>query len=359
MQTMAYPLQPRAPFHFGVRGVGVEATALTARSDTLFSALCITLRELYGAVELTGFLDQFPTKENPDRDPPLLLSAGLPYAGDIRFYPRPLLPVPGLEDDPAEQKHQKKVTFVSETIFRAWVGGGDVLQHYDRSEDGNLLHGKRVWVTADERAALSKSDHFLDQDTGRVRMWTVGDVPRVTVDRVSSSSSVYQAGQVRFAPGAGLYLLVVWRDDVWRDRFRELLQVLGDAGIGGERSSGYGLFTPQEPRSVDLPDVEADHWVTLSSCWPLPGQEGILGPDAAYRLENQRGWMGSPDGRNLRRKSVRMLEPGSVLRALPDQAVCGGLADVTPKIFKTHTVWRYGLALPVGYGQAMGGEGNG
>ena len=357
MQAMAYPLRPRAPFHFGVRGVGVEATALMARSDSLFSALCITLRELYGKAELTRFLGQFPTRDNPARDPPLLLSAGLPYAGEVRFLPRPLLPVPGLESAPTEQKYQKKIAFVSETIFRAWVGGGDVLQYYERR---NLLHGGQVWVTADERAALSGFDDFLDEDTGRVRMWVVGDVPRVTVDRVSSSSSVYQAGQVRFAPGAGLYLLVGWRDDEWRDRFRELLQVLGDAGIGGERSSGYGLFTPLKPQPVTLPDADGTaRWVTLSSCWPLPGQEGILEPGAAYRLENRRGWMDSPDGRNLRRKSVHMLEPGSVLCTLPEQTVYGGLADVTPKVFKAHTVWRYGLALPVGYEQAMGGEGDG
>jgi len=354
MQTMVYPLRPRAPFHFGVRGVGVEATALTARSDTLFSALCITLRELCDHAELERFVSQFPTRKDPNRDPPLLLSAGLPYAGDLRFYPRPLLPVPGLEDDPAEQKHQKKITLVSETIFRAWVSGGDVLQHYDRPDRRNLLHGERVWVTADERVVLT--DRFLDEDTGQVRMWAVGDVPRVTVDRVSSGSSVYQAGRVRFAPGAGLYLLVVWRGDGWRDRFWDVLQVLGDAGIGGERSSGYGLFTPLEPQPVDLPDLGgADRWVTLSSCWPLPGQEGILGPGAAYRLENRRGWMDSPEGRNLRRKSVHMLEPGSVLRALTGQAVYGGLANVTPKIFDAHKVWRYGLALPVGYDRAQRG----
>ncbi|RLC91542.1 MAG: type III-A CRISPR-associated RAMP protein Csm4 [Chloroflexi bacterium] len=355
MQAMAYPLRPRAPFHFGVRGVGVEATALTARSDTLFSALCLTLRELYGRDGLEGFLEQFPTAQEPNRDPPLLLSAGLPYAGKVRFFPRPFLPVPGLEDDPTEQKHQKKITLISETVFRAWVGGGDVLQYYERR---NLLHSGQVWVTADERAALA--DRFLDENTGWVRMWTVGDVPRVTVDRVSSSSSVYQAGQVRFAPGAGLYLLVVWRDDGWRDRFWELLQVLGDAGVGGERSSGYGLFTPLKPQPVALPDADGTgRWVTLSSCWPLPGQEGILGPGTAYRLENRRGWMDSPEGRNLRRKSVHMLEPGSVLRTLPGQTTYGGLADVKPDIFTAHPVWRYGLALPVGYGQAMGEQGNG
>ena len=69
--------------------------------------------------------------------------------------------------------------------------------------------------------------------------------------------------------------------------------------------------------------------------------------------------MDSPDGRNLRRKSARMLEPGSVLRKLPAQSIYGGLANVKPDIFTTHPVWRYGLALPVGYSRAMGGESDG
>jgi CRISPR type III-A-associated RAMP protein Csm4 len=274
------------------------------------------------------------------------------------LYPRPLLPVPGLEDDPAEQKHQKKIAFVSETIFRAWVTGGNVWQHYDRPERRNLLHGGRVWVTAEERTALAA--RFLDEDTGQVRMWDVGDVSRVAVDRISSASSVYQAGQVRFAPGAGLYLLVVWRDDGWRDRFWDILQVLGDAGVGGERSSGYGLFKPLNPQPVDVPDVAgADRWVTLSSFWPLPSQKGILGPGSAYQLENRRGWMDSPEGRNLRRKGVHLLEPGSVLRTMPGQVVYGGMANVTPDIFDAHSVWRYGLALPVRYDRAWGGKDDG
>lgn len=355
MQLMAYPLRPRAPFHFGVRGVGVEATALTARSDTVFSALCITIRELGDLAELERFLQQFPTRQEPNRDPPLLLSAGLPYADSVRFYPRPLLPVPGLEGDPAEQKAQKKITFVSETIFKDWVTGADLLPHYTRA---NLLHGGTVWVTADERTELA--DQFFDPETAKVKMWTVDDVPRVTVDRATSASAVYQAGQVRFAPGAGLFILVLWHDDGWRDRFWDVLLALGDAGLGGERSSGYGLFTPLETQSLDLPDViGATRWVTLASYWPMPGQEEVLKPGAAYDLGLRRGWMGSPDGRNLRRKGVHLLEPGSVLRTVPECAVYGGLADVTPEVFNAHTVWRYGLALPVGYQRAEGGKENG
>ena len=50
-----FKLAPRTAFHFGQRGVGVEGTQVFCHADTLFSALCLTLRELEpdGNVALT------------------------------------------------------------------------------------------------------------------------------------------------------------------------------------------------------------------------------------------------------------------------------------------------------------------
>jgi len=44
-RLVAYRLIPRSPFHFGERGIGLEETSILLHSDTLFSALCMTLRE--------------------------------------------------------------------------------------------------------------------------------------------------------------------------------------------------------------------------------------------------------------------------------------------------------------------------
>ncbi|HFD40282.1 MAG TPA: hypothetical protein ENJ31_10625, partial [Anaerolineae bacterium] len=226
MDATAYHLRARAPFHFGLRGVGLEATADYGPSDTLFAALCNALRQQFGLATLDAFLAGYDEEE-----PPLTLSSAFPYAparreeaGEawqppdpfdpaqaIRFFPRPLEPPPGLDDEPGERKKLKKIAWLSEGIFRAWVDGQDLKPHY---ADGNLIQGNRLWLTAEEQAKVSG---WRDPETDTPRLWATGDAPRVTVDRQTSASAVYQAGRVWFPPGGGLWLLMRWRAD-WQER---------------------------------------------------------------------------------------------------------------------------------------------
>ena len=385
MDVTTYHLQAQAAFRFGTRGVGLEATATYAPSDTLFSALCDTLRQQYGLGTLREFLAGYPSP-----DPPLTLSSAFPYvpvrrADDltdrqpshvldpgaaIRFFPRPLALPPGLDDDPEDRKRLKRIAWVSEGIFRAWVQGDATLAESwprEAEREGrtvkypNLLQAQTVWVTAAERELVAG---WRDEESDAIRLWAVGDVPRVTVDRRSSTSAVYQAGQVWFQPGGGLWLLMRWRED-WRERGEVALQVLGHAGVGGERSAGHGQFKLHGPHHLaPLPDPEpGGRFVTLSLYHPTERElDQVLDAEGvSYRLQVRRGWMASPDagtdrdgqvfqGRALRRKAVRMFDQGSILRWPPGAAVLGDLADVTPDVFaETHPVWRYGLAYPVGY----------
>ena len=81
--------------------------------------------------------------------------------------------------------------------------------------DENLLHGGELWVTAAEWQALAA---FGQGRGGGIRLWEEETVPRVTVDRVTSKSAVFQAGRVRYrrvstAQGeqrSGLWVLVDW-----------------------------------------------------------------------------------------------------------------------------------------------------
>ena len=47
-----YRLRFRSPLRVGERGVGLEVTRPYVPADTLFSAICSTWRELYGADSL-------------------------------------------------------------------------------------------------------------------------------------------------------------------------------------------------------------------------------------------------------------------------------------------------------------------
>lgn len=371
MDAMAYHLEARAPFHFGLRGVGIEATAVHGPSDTFFSAVCHAIRQQFHLAALQEFLAGYSS------DPPLVLSSAFPYVlvrreediddwkppdpfdpdQAIRFFPRPLEPPPGVPDVPKERKTIKKITWMSEGIFRAWVGGESLKQHYAPE---HLVQGGRVWLTASEKERVAG---WRDEETDAIRLWAVGDVPRVTVDRRASTSAVYQAGRVWFPPAAGLWLLMRWRE-AWQQRGELALQVLGDAGVGGERSAGHGLFCPHGPHILrGLPDpTPGERFLTLSLYYPTEAElTDVLGGDGInYRFQVRRGWMASPDeshdaegnlvrGRALRRKAVRMFAEGSILRWPDGRKVLGALANVTPDAFNAHPVYRYGYTYAIGY----------
>ncbi|MBC8263672.1 MAG: hypothetical protein H8E47_06070, partial [Anaerolineales bacterium] len=239
-----FKLAPRTAFHFGQRGVGVEGAQVFCHADTLFSALCLTLRELApdGNTVLTGLLEQFPRQGHPMgeglRPSPFRLTSAFPYAGEVLFFPKPL--VLGNLGSAARQEHGKtlkEVEFVSQGIFTAWLNNEALDGYLEKGE--NFLHGGDLWVKPDEREAL---EVFRDEDTGKVQLWKSDPVPRVTVDRVTSKSAVYQAGRVR-------YRRVKLEDGELRAGLWVLVELLGDEHpafipprIGGERG-GAGWLT--------------------------------------------------------------------------------------------------------------------
>ncbi|MCK6579487.1 MAG: hypothetical protein L6Q98_15445 [Anaerolineae bacterium] len=345
MDLQCLHLEPARAFHFGQRGVGVEASTDFAPSDTIFSALCSTLRIADSAAALTRLLDRFAQGA-----PPFLISCGFPYVlcrGEpLRFYPTPLSWAQHPRGD-----DRRKARWMSESILLGEIG---VTGRADR----RYVEDIEALVTPAELDALRQDYAELARRSGGgLPLWTVDDVPRVAVDRVTSASAVYRAGCLTFTPGGGIWVGVAPLDTQWvQGTLPALLDLLGEQGLGGERSSGYGAFSHR--RALDtplmLPDIHpGDRFMTLSYYAPdlSAGERAAFAPDCAYAVEMRRGWMSSPDNDRLRRKAVRMLRFGSVLRAFDGRALYGRLVDVAPDEFKTqpnrHPVWRCGLALPI------------
>jgi len=348
-EWVAYLLEARSPFHFGERGVGLEGASTVLHSDTLFSALCLALREL--GEDLDSLLRRFPRVDKgenlSDGEAPFLLSSAFPFARGVYLFPKPMVWLGELEDAPFESRKEiRDVEFVSKPLFEAMLTGQSV-RGFLKSE--LLLQDGSVWVTPGEAEALGS---LADPYAG-IRLWAEETVPRVTVDRATNRSEVYSVGRVRFAEGGGLFFLAEYRDREVRPMVEKALRALGDVGIGGERSSGHGQFHLEvalAPAALKLPGPEESNaFVTLSLYWPTRQEvgAGVL-EGASYRLLQRRGWVSSPDGMNLRRWGVRMLTEGSRTHAQP----LGALADVKPVETDPvpnvpHDVWRYGLAFAV------------
>lgn len=322
---VTYHLNFRSPLHLGRRGVGLEETEISIPADTLFSAICQTWRTFYGEESLTNFLAQYETGE------PFLLTSAFPFAGDVRFFPKPLDLNVNADDD---RKKLKTVRYLSEKRFRQIVNDKSAaFDADDLIKEKNLINNGQLWLHDDDKCPST--------------VWSIDKRPRVTLDRQSSASEIWHLGGVKFNRSCGLWLDAKFETEETQRQIETILRVLGDTGIGGERSAGYGLFDlhaqPAEPESAR----KTDRFVTLSPVCPRNAEQlGTLiqGDDVAYTLEERSGWIGSPEGNGLRRQQVWMFTEGSVLGG--NGAAVGRLVDLKPDSCP-HPVWRYAYAWPI------------
>ena len=325
MSLYSVSLTPRGAFHLGERGIGYEETSELVHADTLFGALCSVWALLLGQDAVAK--DLLP--DGPDWEPPFLISSAFPRAGPVRFYPKPLLSPPD-----GDAARWKEVEWLSESLFCAWLEGS-------RMPPFTRAHGGTVALAEAEREKLRSLDPSLP-------FWKTARVPRVTLDAVTNASELWHFGRLHFAPNCGLHFWVELRR--LEDGFWTALRLLGDTGLGGDRSAGHGLFDV-EFRQEDSPWRASDRrFVTLSPVYPRAAQAAdLLRDGCAYRLETRTGWIGSARPSPYRRKAVRLLVEGSVLTG-PTDALWGTLVDVTPEGVPDlpHRVYRWGYAFPAG-----------
>ncbi len=326
MSTHAtYYLNFRSPLHLGRRGVGLEETGISIPADTLFSAICQTWRTFYGEESLTAFLAQY------ESDEPFLLTSAFPFAGDTRFFPKPLIDLDVNADD--DRKTLKKVRYLSESRFRQIVDGKlSAPHHADSITDKDLINDGQLWVHDDDKCPRA--------------VWKTDKRPRVTLDRQSSASEIWHLKAVKFEEECGLWFATKFEAEEIQSQIETILRVLGDTGIGGERSAGYGTFDFHSKTADIEPNSGLNRFVTLSPICPRNAEEleCLLQGNVGYTLEERSGWIGSTEGNGLRRRQVWAFAEGSVLSG--NGAGVGRLVDLQPEACP-HPVWRYAYAWPI------------
>jgi len=330
-------LEPRGAFHLGERGIGLEETSPLLHADTLYAALGVAWAMLFGEPALA--------EEWFRPEPPVLISSAFPFAGPVRFYPRPYLPVRG----PALPFSLKDIAFVSEGVLRRMLAG-------QPPEEGVRIHEGTVWMTGEEAEALRAA--FGRRELAGERFWARHRIPRVALDLATQTSSLWHFGRLVFREAgphpearAGLFFRVRYRDPASADRFRAAVRLLGDHGIGGDRTAGHGLFVPRFEPADPLGDPAAPAFVTLAPVYPPRDQiEALLGEAARYGWLTRSGWIGGRLAMPYRRRAVRMLAEGSLFTGDP-RGLWGAMADVTPQETPEalpHPIYRYGFAFPIG-----------
>ncbi len=354
--------------HLGTRGVNLEEHGVHVPSDTLFSALVDVWRRLGGDPQ--RFVQPFL-----DGDPPFLLSSAFPVAGQVRFFPMPVDVGRVLSSDEpgGRDKAAKRIKYLSEALWRraligelldGWLFPAD---EYVDPSNGVAVQNGELWMTMDEVSGLPDAMGQRPQRALRYQsVWSSQRVPRVTVDRVSSASTIYHTGRTSFAAGCGLWFGVAWRSPAAKvdgdgPTYREALALALDAlqhdGLGGERSTGYGAFARTDMAELALPEPAPGQPAWLLSRYHPRDEElpTALAEGAAYRLVSVAGWLRTPDGPAQRRQRLTLLAEGSIIR--PSAHPAGDVVDVKPTYANPagdtlHSIFRYGLALAAGVGKA-------
>lgn len=347
-----YRLRPRGPMRFGTRGIALEEAAPFPSAATVFSAWCWALRDLAGVAALEQLLAAFRADT-----PPFLLAAPLPWLDDVLLLPRlaltPGAATPTDSTTAPRDKRGKRYRWVEEQLWFRLAAGADTTAEFN---DSAAFHQEQtIWAPGATAQALAGHRERLamrrapDAAGTEPAFWRVATVPRVAVDRATNAGNIYHLTATWFAPGVDLALPVVWHEPAAQAALEQALVVLGETGIGGERSAGYGQFdvVASETRTRRWPDL-ADQaaFTTLAAYHPTrdEAQSGVFAAPAAYELELSRGWV----ERSTYYHAVRLVRAGSVLRRLRARAWYGELVDVTPAPRRHgHPVYRYGYAFPL------------
>ncbi|MBD2777900.1 type III-A CRISPR-associated RAMP protein Csm4 [Iningainema tapete] len=332
-----------SPAHFGELGIGIEETSERVRSDSLFSAWVSIYARLLGQEAVESLLQRF------HQSPPVRISSTFIYREEaehtIYYLPRPLkFPINYPKDDLEFFKTYKKLNFLPLEVWQRWYQ----TEGFAESDARELI----AETTGKSQGLLRKAGAFDYKNT-----FKIGQLPKIAVDRITRATNLYHTGFVQFETEknrSGLYFLLYFpnSEQQLEHNLRAALNLLGEEGLGGERSSGAGRF---EVEWLELPLIwqkvvnfseQPVYHCLISLFWDddASNLKQLITNESSYDIQERGGWIASSE-RQLRRQFVRMFAEGSVFPTNPQ----GKLADVTPKGFTIHRVYRsgIGLSLPI------------
>ena len=339
-------LRPLGPWRYGPGEGGVDRLDTLYRSDRLFSALTIAMRQL-------GTIEEWLDATALASQPALAVSSLFPFQADTLFAVPPATlwpPPPGLVTAPSQVFLAKIRWTTAHFVPLSLIDG--------------LISGQRLladqWLTDGESGCLLRRDR-PSSSPFRLVLRRSGAVDRLQ----SAPAEPVAAACVEFEPGAGLWTVVRYRDvDAearWSGRVQAAFRLLADTGFGGRRSRGWGqtqapefetgrwpaLLLPKAGRlaSKDATrdsQVREDSRFWLISLYSPSLADQVDWTRGEYSVIIRSGYLDGASSGDRKKKSVRMIAEGSVLEASAEPV--GAAVNVAPDGFE-HKVYRSGLSL--------------
>lgn len=306
-------------FHSGLHiGLGKSHYAdsdTILHSDAIAAALHVAARNLWG-----DFADDFSQQ--------LSISSAFPFAGEELYLPKPMIKLPpfgDVTDDEINAKKFKRIRYISKEYFEKLMNEPLSPWKDAKSNMGGAFISKSVRETAIIKSEIQE---------------------RVFIPVDSADSLPYSVERLHFASDAGLYFMLNVDPEVLV-RLQQCLSLLGDQGLGTDRSVGNGQFTfTISETTFRLP--ESNYGVLLSMYSPVDAEytdQNFL-DEARYNLHRRGGYISSPADETmmtLQKNSIYMFGEGSVFKDYTKYK--GEIKNLQPDDRINHPVWRDGRAF--------------
>ncbi|WP_028330920.1 type III-A CRISPR-associated RAMP protein Csm4 [Brachyspira alvinipulli] len=340
MKYRLYKLQFLSPIHFGSDTVGtsLEEADLICHSDTFFSALCSEY------IKLNGYktLDDIEFKKLFDNND-LLISSLFPYKNNSFYIPRPMIISEkntsdnNTDNSEKDKKHDRKAM--------------KKISYIQISHIQNYLKG----VKNNDNSFLDFLENIKElEDYNNFAKYSL--IQKVGLRNNDEKNALYDVGAYYFNVGCGLYFILGYKSDSNLKLFESVLESLKYSGIGGKRTSGYGLFEYKVEEDINMFEFEnkneSNYKMLLSLYSPFDDSKedklcelsNIDFNKSYYSLIKRNGFIYSPiHGKNLiKRKSLSMFKEGSCFYVKDD--IKGYVLNVNNKD-RQGNVYRYGKAL--------------
>ena len=335
-QALLIRLRPAGPWRYGPGEGGHDRVDTLYRSDRLYSAVTVAMRQL-------GFLDEWLAATVQASLTQMAFSSLFPFQADSLFAIPPASawpPPPGLVTTPSpvflSKIRWKAARFVPVTLIDSLLAGQPVLADQ--------------WLPDPESGCLLRRDR-PSSSPFRIAIRSGAAVDRL----VNGSVEVHSAACVEFEAASGLWSAVRFADEsaesAWSSRIQAAFRLLADTGFGGRRTSGWGQIHAPEFQQGPWPKLlfpKAAHTLVQrnGSAEPHGGSQfwllSLYSPAPADQVDWTAGDYELAFRSGAQTKALRMVSEGSVLaaRSEPTGAAVDIAQNGTP-----HSVYRSGLAL--------------
>lgn len=199
----------------------------------------------------------------------------------------------------------------------------------DQSSDEIKAIRKRLWISIDELKKVLSGEQLSDV-MGPPLFESELSVS-AALDRSTNAAVPYFRRRIVPKKKVEGIVVAVGPSDL-EEKFKAAFRLMGDEGIGGERSSGWGVFDPTIMDADDTPfgsllNNEGDRYLTLGVYVPTEDEIRNIKEDkdlTGYRILRLRGYVGTSD---VIKPTVFCLDHGALLHFKPK----GTIIDITPR----------------------------